>query len=145
MKKTLKKLFALVLVLSMAFCFAACEDKKEVTKEVTKEIDKGAEEEIEAYLALQQEELDEVIEGLRQQGIETKIYAEDSSLVYEYTFGFDVPEDSIEAFDEGIQASKAELSSSSEIVFNECASVEEIVYVYYDIDGTKLSEVSIDR
>ena len=106
---------------------------------------KKAEKQIEAYIALQQDDLDEVIDELKEQGVDAKFYAEGSSLVYEYTLGFDVPAEGIAQFEENIKSSEADLKAANEIVFSECSAVEEVVYIYYDIDGTKLCELSFSR
>lgn len=154
MKNSLKKLLALVLVLAMALCFAACGDDKDDdkskndengTKIETSKNDTGAEEQIEAYLRMQQDQLDEIIDTLEEQGIETKIYADGSSLVYEYKLGFEVPRDGIAQFEEGIKSSESQLEGAADMIFDECAAVEEVVYVYYDINNTKLCEISFNN
>ena len=140
MKNSLKKLFALVLVLSMAFCFAACGEEKKVES-----VDDDAQEKIEAYLDSQQEDIDAAIEAIKAQGIDTKVYAKDSALVYEYKINQDIPESSIADFEARVEDTRSELENSAKEVFDECEAVEEVVYIYYDVDGTKLCELTIER
>ena len=141
MKNSLKKLLALVLVLSMAFCFAACDDEKKTENSTPN----SAEEQIQAYIDSQQEDIDAAIEAIKAQGEDVKVYAKDSALVYEYKINQDIPESSIADFEASVEDTRSELESSAKEVFDECEAVEEVVYIYYDVDGTKLCELTIER
>ena len=153
MKKSIKSLILLLVVAVMAFGMVGCGEtistEPETKGETPTQVSAGendAQKEIEAYIATQREEIDETIKSYSEQGIDMKLYAEGSSLVYECSVGFTVPDDSIADIEKNLkESSDSELSDAADLIFGECAAVKEVVYAYYDASGTLLCKMTYER
>ncbi len=119
----MKKFLTSLLAVAMCFTLAACSNSSEMT--------------LEKYIDSMQDEISEMTESMKEQGMTIEVSARENSLVYSYHFTEDLGDTSL--VKASLEQSLEELSSTFEDILStlkeEVSSAESVIVEYLDMDG----------
>lgn len=150
-KIKLSIILLLVSVLSVSCSGGSTPDEKMATTEKT--VETTAEEEVSAYVSkyIESDDVKNIIEKAKAQGIDIAISAEGTSIKYKNTYlqSFDKMGGS-ESFVAGLEdylnnpEARSGMKSVLEIEKQQCQSIASFIYEYYDSDGNFITSTEIE-
>ncbi len=123
----MKKFLASLLAVAMCFTLAACSNSSGMT--------------LEKYIDGMQDEINEMTESMKEQGMTIEVSARENSLVYSYHFTEDLDDTSL--VKASLEQSLEGLSSTFEDILStlkeEVSSAESVIVEYLDMDGNVIA------
>lgn len=151
----MEKIKLSIILLLVSVLFVSCSGGSTPEEEMAspdKKVESTADEEVSAYVAkyIESDDMKNIIEKTKAQGIDLSISSEGTSIKYQNTYlqSFDEmggAESFITGLEEYLNAPETRLGMKSvlEIEKQQCPSITSFIYEYYDSDGNFITSTEI--